>query len=216
VKATLLFYLLATTTLFAGPTLKAQKGYRAPTDIFTEYGRIQIRTVVADAIILPWKELTAKDTIFSQAGTATTRTDTYEFSDGTLFTHTAEAKVFGSDVICKGAWKTSNPVKGFTYMLLGLPEELTRDLTIEHGDTPVFPGADKYIKIKKTATFIFRQKSTGTFLFKVSGDYVGATIEFHKSHPEWGLSLRLEKIPNWTETMLSEPMELNWMVSFKA
>ena len=137
--------LLAATSLFASPTLETKTGQRAPIHIIDGIGQMEIRTVVVDNGTKPRTPLKPVEESAPEAGADVTRTDTFEFSDGTKGTHTAKAKVVDSDVIVQGSWKATGPAKGFIYRSVWVPKDVASDLVIEHDGSPVFPGVDGYL-----------------------------------------------------------------------
>ena len=194
--------------------LAINTGYRDPIIITTDLGKIQIQSVVIETTSQPWKDLQPKTTPTPSQGTNLTRTATYVFSDGTELTYNVNAKVAETDVIVKGSWQTPKSVKGFARVSLWVTQDISNDLTIEEGGKPVFSGSNKQLRLTKLGQFTFRKKSTGEFLFKVTGDYVGALMFFTDKHPEWGVSLELDNVPNLSEATISAPMETNWKLSF--
>jgi len=177
-------------------------------------GEIQTRSFVTDNITQPWNALKPTAEASVAEGEDLTRNGSYVFSDKTELSLSVNARVEGSDVIVKGSWQANNPVKGFAFTSLWVPEEFARDVMVEEGGVQVFPGIEKPVDFKGSRTFTFRQLSTGKFLFKVTGDFLVAKLQFFADRPEWGLDLRFFGIPDPMTAVLGDPMQTNWKISF--
>jgi len=203
------------------PDLKFKKstntGDKTAIVIQTDVGNLEIRTRAHETSTQKgWRAVPSKDSVSPSSGPEITRSYTYDFPDGTIVTDNLTVKSGPSNVDVKFTYSAPHPTPGFFYSILGMPKEMAEDASIfdENGDN-IFPDKKTPCEVKLASQLTFRNRSTGQFLFKVSGDYSSVVVEFHPSNPEWGLNLLITSVPNAKESKIGDLVETNWKISFK-
>ena len=62
---------------------------------------------------------------------------------------------------------------------------------------------------------VFKRKSTGDFLFELSGDYLAVIPAMRADKPENGLTLRLATVSDDHHSTIGDVTQANWSLSFK-
>ena len=178
---------------------------------------LQMHTEVTDVSTGGWKQAKHSGDFLPSSGIDVERVGNYVFPDGTEIAHTVKAKIQDSSVVMAASWAPPGPAIGFSRVDLWLPQEIAQDVVITVGLTKIFPleEGDHPRPIKNTDPIVFKSKSTGGFLFELSGDYLGIIPAFLADKPEAGLTIRLATVPDDHHSTIGDVTQANWTMAFK-
>lgn len=179
---------------------------------------IQIRTDVKEIADGQWKPTKVLVKCAPAQGTSVDRVQKYAFPDGTEIEHTVKAQIAGDKVDVAASWVANGNSPGFSRVDLWIPDDLRADITASIGDQVIFPYAAEnqpIITYTSGGPVVFKRKSTGEFLFQLTGDFMSVTPAFYPSNPQAGLTFRLLNVPLDTTAKIGDKTSLNWSLSFK-
>ena len=178
---------------------------------------LEMHTEVTDVSTGGWKHASHTGNFLPSSGNDVERVENYMFPDGTEITHTVKAKIQGSSVVMAASWAPAGPAIGFSRVDLWLPQETAADIDITVGTTKIYPleEGDHPRAIKNTDPMVFKRKSSGDFLFELSGDYLGIIPAFVADRPESGLTIRLATVPDDHHCTIGDVTQANWTLAFK-
>lgn len=177
---------------------------------------MEIRVEVKEVSHREWGKTEAKEKYQPTSGTDIERLQTYGFPDGSEIKHAVKVKIQGSEVKMSAEW-SSGSAAGFSRVDLWIPQELSEDMIVTLGDKKVFPtdeGKNLGV-IKNTDTLVFKRKSSGEFLFTLSGDYFGVFMGLVRDHPEMGLTIRIGNVPLDIAATIGDATQMSWTLGFK-
>ena len=178
---------------------------------------LQMHTEVTDVSTGGWKNASHKGDFLQSSGNDVERVENYVFPDGTEITHTVKAKIQGDSVAMAASWAPPGPAIGFSRVDLWLPQEIAEDVVITVGPAKIFPieEGDHPRPVNNTNPVVFKRKSTGDFLFELSGDYLAVIPAMRADKPENGLTLRLATVSDDHHSTIGDVTQANWSLSFK-
>lgn len=209
-------------TILSAPLLPAATAdtleLKASGDIFVQtdtLGELQIYADVQEKPQDRWVQVYSKQKTAPTSGKEVEGEMTYPFADGSATLLTIKATIDHGNVIAKATWASDGTPKGFVRVNLKIPFDAAGDLTIESEGKPLFTGFDiQPINIPRTSELAFRRKSTGAFLFKLTGEF-GGLILFNPDKLEDGLTLRIDTLQYGGEPTINDVKEAGWTLSFK-
>jgi hypothetical protein len=212
-----LLLFLASATIMAGAAadsldLKSSGDIVLSTD---SLGDLRIILGVNETSQGVWRGVSPSQKASPSSGKAVEGELIYPFPDGSEITMTISAKIEGPNVPVRAAWVTESTAKGFAGLTLIVPGDTAKDLTIEANDKPIFSDFDKAAYLPKASEVVFRRTSTGAFLFKLTGEFVGGGTVFNPDKPDDGLQLRIGTSASDMNSSISDVKETGWTMSFQ-
>ena len=178
---------------------------------------LQIRTEVKEVADRQLKLTQIVEKCAPAQGDSVERVQKHLFSDGTELTHTVNAKIADSQVDVAASWVASSKAPGFSRVDLWIPEQLCDDITVEIGGQTAFPYASEsspFVTYQGSEPVVVKRRSTGEFLFRVTGDYSSVVPAFYVQQPSAGLMLRLLTVPEEIKAGIADKTAVNWSLNF--
>lgn len=174
----------------------------------------QIKPVLVDLSSGRWRAFDVLSKISPSSAMEFSQVLSMQNANKVAYDYTLATAINGGTLTAKAAWSGETPVQGFGRLDFRVPGTLTSDLLIECNGQPVFSSPDKVSKAPPNVPLVFRQASTGKFLFRLKGSFfVG--LEFLADRPTDGLTVRLTPFPKTSDCQLGDYREIAWEIDFQ-
>ncbi len=136
-----------------------------------------------------WRGLSSP--VEPQEGSKLEWTADFTFPDGSVVERKTVMEVKDSQLTIESSWPTDSSAQGFGMIVLNIPQETAADLTVEAEGNVIFKDFDRIANPTAAGGLVFRQTSTGDFLFEAKSSDPNYSLSFVPSELYRGLEFRI-------------------------